>query len=336
MNCCFCKSESPQSPSTFRCGHVLFCNACSFSSDYTCLVCCVTFTPSDVIVLHFLDVLFQASPSSPSSIFTQINTQSYSNALLDAALNALPSQSQHTQSTMLATQLPSSNPESSFLPSIVTKPVILITGFDQSTSSSLSHLVTSLEGIVSSSFSPVVTHVVISINKHGLARRTIKFLQAVVSNKIIISQGWLTKSHEAGHFVDESLYIVKGDVAESEGGLIAFRSFRAKTGPIFRGFAFFVFHTYSSLSSKDLCSLIQAAGGFVIKVDTSRECFRFKKTFDARKYFLLVCSEFARDEDNKSFLSSVPSQIPIILLDWFLRCCSLNSVVAFDRYKLVI
>ena len=65
----------------------------------------------------------------------------------------------------------------------------------------------------SPSFTPAVTHVVVPTSVDEPAKRTIKFLQGVVSGKWIVSYAWVSACLAANEFVDEAAYEVRSDTS---------------------------------------------------------------------------------------------------------------------------
>lgn len=65
---------------------------------------------------------------------------------------------------------------------------------------------------------PKVTHVVASLNARGQARRTAKYLGALLSGAWVVGAAWAAACLEAGAPVDEAAFEAAGDTAGFGGG----------------------------------------------------------------------------------------------------------------------
>ena len=100
---------------------------------------------------------------------------------------------------------------------------------------------------MSKSFTNSTTHVVCDL-QHGLARRTIKYLQGILAGKWIVSFQWIEASQKAGYWVEEGPYEVAGDVNRRDGPARGRERAKQHSPPLFHGWSF-MFHGDISLPS---------------------------------------------------------------------------------------
>ncbi|GAB4814502.1 hypothetical protein N2152v2_001548 [Parachlorella kessleri] len=115
---------------------------------------------------------------------------------------------------------------------------------------------------VSSKWGPRVTHVICG-TVDGAARRTYKYLMAVLSSKRVMTEGWLEACLAGGQAVDEELYEVARDVNGAEGGPAASRHSRALgLPPLLQDYEIFLAGSYTN--KQDIAELLRAAGARVL------------------------------------------------------------------------
>ncbi|KAJ2964904.1 hypothetical protein NQZ79_g353 [Umbelopsis isabellina] len=148
--------------------------------------------------------------------------------------------------------------------------VILGTHLSHSILSSESRkAVEQLNGTLVDKFTPEVTHVVTSVDENGHARRTLKYLQSIVSGKWILNETWLEKSILAGRFVPEEEYEVLGDEASDRPSVPSLaRQMVQRKKMLFANMKIILSGSFHGPSREDLAGLIRFGGGQIIENTT--------------------------------------------------------------------
>lgn len=90
-------------------------------------------------------------------------------------------------------------------------PVLLASGLDEAQCQELAQCARLLGGSCASSFSPQVSHLVVSCDKKGnCCQRTLKVLSAMVAGTWIVSFSWVQECLQKGARVDEALHEAQG------------------------------------------------------------------------------------------------------------------------------
>ncbi|KAL0205646.1 hypothetical protein P9112_000953 [Eukaryota sp. TZLM1-RC] len=195
------------------------------------------------------------------------------------------------------------------LGSTVSSPCILSTGLTKEQHVELEKVLTLLGGKLKSRWSRSVTHVVSTLDSNRRAKRTIKYLQGVVSNCYVVGFDWVEKSLIANQWVDELPFLSSGDATVNGGPLIAVRNSRSRTPGIFSGWTFTLKPPFFGIDSNGVEGLILASGGKVVK-----------ERADGKFLFLVGQKDKVIDCDH-------------VMIDWFLRCCSANQVLDTDNFS---
>jgi len=111
--------------------------------------------------------------------------------------------------------LPSKKPKLDMVPSskrsVNERPVLIATSMEEETQKLLKHLASSLCGSVVDRYSSSVTHIVTECGGDRVARRTIKYCYGVAEGKWVVSLEWAKRSAEAGCWLAEDEFEIKGD-----------------------------------------------------------------------------------------------------------------------------
>ncbi|CAM6095452.1 unnamed protein product [Calypogeia fissa] len=110
-----------------------------------------------------------------------------------------------------------------------------------------------------------VTHVITGTDEQGGAKRTLKFLLALLQGRWIVKSEWMSACLSAGHIIGEDQYEVTSDINGCIGGPQRSRARAAARGPkLLEGLSFYFFGEFTSVSKEDLQSLIVAGRGVVL------------------------------------------------------------------------
>lgn len=118
---------------------------------------------------------------------------------------------------------------------------------------------------ISKAWSSNVTHVIAGTDPHGAARRTMKFLMAILEGKWVVKMAWLAACIEAGKPVSEEPFEIKTDIHGAMEGPKKGRQRVAGEGPkLFGKLQFYFMPDFLSSYKGDLQALVVAGGGGVL------------------------------------------------------------------------
>ncbi|CAK9233632.1 unnamed protein product [Sphagnum troendelagicum] len=111
-----------------------------------------------------------------------------------------------------------------------------------------------------------VTHVIAGTDEQGAARRTLKYLMAILEGKWIVQADWMLACMAAGHGIKEDAFEVKSDIHGTIHGPKRGRALAAAKAPkLFTGFNFYFCGDFVASSYKaDLQALAILGGGTVL------------------------------------------------------------------------
>eukprot|EP00043_Microstomoeca_roanoka_P000290 m.27338 g.27338 ORF g.27338 m.27338 type:complete len:703 (+) comp10232_c0_seq1:10-2118(+) len=157
-------------------------------------------------------------------------------------------------------------------------PVIVTTGLTDTLKSEAQRLCRLVGGSIQSHMSPDVTHIVTTCNDKGQVKRTIKYLQGVLSGCWILDASWLYACKNASNWVAEEAYQIQADNVAQGGARRAHASFERKEPRLFDGCQFFFAKPTDveppGPNETDLKALVLLGGGKVL----SREPLGTKDT----------------------------------------------------------
>ncbi|KAI8875256.1 hypothetical protein K501DRAFT_289447 [Backusella circina FSU 941] len=112
-----------------------------------------------------------------------------------------------------------------------------------------------------------VTHVITSMDKDGLCKRTLKYLSSIIYGKWVVDHTWLSHSVKREQWLREQPYEVKGDqvAGKTNSPSIGRKKYEEKQ-PLFGDMYFYFSGDFpSKYNKKDLSQLCQSAGGTLLK-----------------------------------------------------------------------
>ncbi|KAI9492430.1 hypothetical protein BDB00DRAFT_431240 [Zychaea mexicana] len=109
-----------------------------------------------------------------------------------------------------------------------------------------------------------VTCMVVGADVNRRAHRTIKYMQAMLMGKIIVSQDWITACYEQGQMVPTNPYQVLGDTINYDNVLERAREDIAHGNKLFQDTVFYLHGSYTQPTQEQLGSLITLAGGRLV------------------------------------------------------------------------
>lgn len=146
-----------------------------------------------------------------------------------------------------------------------TKWVLCGSGLDAAGKNQLATFAKVTGATVSKAWSSNVTHVIAGTDLHGAARRTMKFLRAILEGKWIVKLEWLAACIEAGKPVSEETFEIGTDIHGAIEGPKQGRLLAAGKGPkLFGKLQFYFMPDFLSSYKADLQALVVAGGGGVL------------------------------------------------------------------------
>ena len=146
--------------------------------------------------------------------------------------------------------------------------VLLLTGLDDDQKelikSAYEHL-SKTKPTLRSSYTANVTHIITKADHALICGRTDKYMRGIVDGKIIVSYDWFLASVSAGHFVDETPFLIKGDDVVGRVTNAVSRSIQGHgmgpEGKLFSGLQFYLMGAFTRPSREEVVYLITAGGG---------------------------------------------------------------------------
>lgn len=185
-------------------------------------------------------------------------------------------------------------------------------------------LVTAQDG-----FGAKVTHLILPTTDGRIAKRTQKYLLAMLNGLWIVTLGWVEECLRRGRLVREAPFEVAGDenYPEEEAPRCARLSRRSREAPLLCGYAFYLYGAFATPNQPDLAQLIRAAGGTVI--DNVRELLAPRRTKGARVIILCDPREQADFEKDAGVIQKFR---PLLTSTWLLDCISSFQIVDSIHY----
>ncbi|KAH7352842.1 hypothetical protein KP509_19G066200 [Ceratopteris richardii] len=114
-------------------------------------------------------------------------------------------------------------------------------------------------------WSPNVTHLIAGVDGQGAARRTMKYLMAILDGKWIVKSEWMTACLEAGNPVNEELYEITIDIHGTIGGPKQGRLLTIHKAPkLLSKLQFYFMPDFYPSYKGDLQALVMAGGGAIL------------------------------------------------------------------------
>lgn len=178
-------------------------------------------------------------------------------------------------------------------------------------------------------FGPKVTHLILPTTNDRIAKRTQKYLLAMLSGLWIVTLGWVEECLRRGRLVQEAPFEVAGDenYPGEEAPRCARLSRRSREAPLLGGYSFYLYGAFATPNQSDLAQLIQAAGGAV--VDNVRELLALRRAKGARIIILCDPREQADFEKDAGVIQRFK---PLLASTWLLDCISSFQIVDTIHY----
>ncbi|KAI5072519.1 hypothetical protein GOP47_0012625 [Adiantum capillus-veneris] len=193
---------------------------------------------------------------------------------------------------------------------------------------------------VSKAWSSNVTHVIAGVDEQGAARRTMKYLMAILEGKWILNMEWVAACLEAGNPVSEEPYEIGVDIHGALGGPKQGRlAATGKEPKLFGKMQFYFMPDFSPSYRGDLQALVVAGGGVILQrkpvlletdarqrttvVVYHNESPSNVKKVEERK---IVCK---RQEEAKRLALSVGASV--VPHQWILDCIGVSKVLSVEH-----
>ncbi|KAI8369693.1 hypothetical protein BD560DRAFT_447125 [Blakeslea trispora] len=159
-----------------------------------------------------------------------------------------------------------------------------------------------------------ITHVVTSVNKQRLCKRTMKYLQGILAGKWIVDPGWLLDSVKENEWQTEEHYQVQGD--HLSGVTIAPAKGREHMHtPLFEHLSFYLNGEFSGKHNKnDLLILCRTGGAKIIS--------RKPTAVDKNNKLVVIVPEGYKRKKTSAWLDAYPVKDPV----WLIQCISTFEV----------
>ena len=175
-----------------------------------------------------------------------------------------------------------------------------------------------------------VTHLVVNVDDNMRAKRTTKYLTAILMGIYIVSTDWISACLSAKHKVLEDNFLVYGDTQGGTIPLYLYPHHVSSTKPIFDGFTFCMIPSMDPKIKLTMTKLLNLGGGRVM-MEIASFLEESNKSQAEGDYYLLTDAtspETSRDEV-KEMISSGSCFTAVTLLN---RCWIVDSIASFDRY----
>ncbi|BBM96708.1 BRCA1-associated RING domain protein 1 [Marchantia polymorpha subsp. ruderalis] len=150
-------------------------------------------------------------------------------------------------------------------PGPAAKWVLCGSGLDSKLKVQVASFATLTGATVVTQWSSAVTHVITWTDEQGAAKRTLKYLLAMLEGKWIVRIDWINECLSRMRPVPEDLYLVTCDVNGFYGGPCLSRHLAVSKAPkLFEDISFYLCGDFTSVLKADLQSLITAGGGTVL------------------------------------------------------------------------
>eukprot|EP01100_Stratorugosa_tubuloviscum_P006669 TRINITY_DN2845_c1_g1_i2.p1 TRINITY_DN2845_c1_g1~~TRINITY_DN2845_c1_g1_i2.p1 ORF type:complete len:305 (-),score=100.94 TRINITY_DN2845_c1_g1_i2:89-1003(-) len=199
---------------------------------------------------------------------------------------------------------------------VIKQYIIVGTGLTEIMKQSLKKAATKLGAKIKNNVVEGVTHMVTHTSPDGIAPRTVKYLSAVMLGIWLLSFDWIEQSCEAGYWLDEKDFEVKGDSFQ----IGAPKKGRLGLKHLFKHWSFYFVGDFS-LSANDLKLLSEYSGAKIIK--------QLSKSKNDK------CVIFIDKKDNKSLINKIKNQyvnFDIVTHQWFLDSISSCKILSKQNY----
>eukprot|EP01018_Ginkgo_biloba_P040147 Gb_04292 [translate_table: standard] len=231
--------------------------------------------------VHVQGAAFEAFNSEIDSMINDPDADNENNALGNSSTpNSCPTPNIHTNQD-LGTKSPSvmldqisrpprtrsacSKVKQEWSSSLACKWVLCCSAIDDAGKAKVADFSNLTGATMSNTWSSEVTHVIAGTDENGAAKRTSKFLMAILEGKWVVNIDWIAACTKAGFPVDEGPFEVTHDVhgvytGPKHGRVLAAK----KTRKLFKGLSFYFCGEFSPSSKTDLEALVMASGGEVL------------------------------------------------------------------------
>ncbi|KAL2622589.1 hypothetical protein R1flu_002794 [Riccia fluitans] len=164
--------------------------------------------------------------------------------------------------TFVATE---DNKSSKWASGLAQKWVLCGSGLDSEQKAQVASFASLVGATLVKDWSSAVTHVITGTDEQGAAKRTLKYLLAMLEGKWIVKIDWMNECILKKRPVAEDLHLVTCDVNGFFGGPCLSRLLAVSKGSkLFQGLSFYLSGDFSSVLKADLHSLVTAGGGILL------------------------------------------------------------------------
>ncbi|KAL2652727.1 hypothetical protein R1flu_020855 [Riccia fluitans] len=157
------------------------------------------------------------------------------------------------------------NKSSKWASGLAQKWVLCGSGLDSGQKAQVASFASLVGATLVKDWSSAVTHVITGTDEQGAAKRTLKYLLAMLEGKWIVKIDWMNECILNKRPVAEDLHLVTCDVNGFFGGPCLSRHLAVSKGSkLFQGLSFYLSGDFSSALKADLHSLVTAGGGIVL------------------------------------------------------------------------
>ncbi|KAG1467164.1 hypothetical protein G6F56_004564 [Rhizopus delemar] len=172
-----------------------------------------------------------------------------------------------------------------------------------------------------------VTHIITSVDKDRLCRRTLKYLQGILEGKWIMTPQWLMGSIQSQQWLPQDSYEVKGDhvTGPTQGPSRGRDRMKNNKKPLFDNMKFFFFGDFSGKHNKnDLFVLCRSGGGKILTRKPNGLGHRIDSEtdpLDPNEPIVIMCLEKKKTKNAWLYESQVRDP------SWIIECISKLAIV---------
>ncbi|KAI9271294.1 hypothetical protein BY458DRAFT_509542 [Sporodiniella umbellata] len=172
-----------------------------------------------------------------------------------------------------------------------------------------------------------VTHVITSVDKNKLCRRTLKYLQGILEGKWIMTPQWLVQSIQTQQWLPHDLYEVKGDhvTGPTQGPARGRDRIKYNKSPLFDNMKFYFFGDFSGKHNKnDLLALCRSGGGKILSRKPNglnRRIDPETDPIDPKESIVITCTQTKKSKNAWLYESQVREPT------WIIECISKLAIV---------
>lgn len=174
---------------------------------------------------------------------------------------------------------------------------------------------------LSSSFDPTVVRHLVTLAPTKVAKRTIKFLRAILNGSWIVSTEWMEECLFQGRLVEETPYEIRGDEYHPDEAAPR-RARLSKLGnesSLLSGYSFYLYGAFSAPSIDDLRLLVADSGAHLVT-----NVKELTKKRPGKVYILCDPKEQADFEKDAGIIAKFR---PLLASSWLLDCISTFQIV---------